>query len=83
MKASYINSSSTALSKSILSLLNFLTFEIFGSTETVLELFGERADNGQRYSDGMRRPVSHGMLYAPNVRRARSTMKKETGNAED
>jgi len=33
--------------------------------------------------DGMRRPVSRGMLYAPNVRRARSTMKKETGNAED
>jgi len=32
--------------------------------------------------DGMRRPVSSGMRYAPNVRRAQGT-KKETGNEED
>jgi hypothetical protein len=32
-------------------------------------------------SDGMRRPVSSGMRYAPNVRRARGT-KKETGDEE-
>ena len=32
--------------------------------------------------DGMRRPVSNGMRYAPNVRRARGT-KKETGDEED
>src|SRR5215471_21729720 len=32
--------------------------------------------------DEMRRPVSRGMRYAPNVRRAQGT-KKETGNAED
>jgi hypothetical protein len=30
----------------------------------------------------MRKPVSSGMLYAPNVRRARGT-KKETGDEED
>src|SRR5882672_6591450 len=32
--------------------------------------------------DEMRRPVSSGMRYAPNVRRARGT-KKETGYEED
>src|SRR5216683_3566702 len=29
-----------------------------------------------RLPDGMRRPVSRGMRYAPNVRRARDTMKR-------
>src|SRR5258708_38219102 len=31
---------------------------------------------GPKRTDGMRRPVSRGMRYAPNVRRARSTMKR-------
>ncbi len=34
-------------------------------------------------SDGMRRPVSSGMRYAPNDRGARSAREKETGNEED
>ena len=37
---------------------------------------------GPKRTDGMRRPVSSGMRYAPNVRRAQGT-KKETGNEED
>jgi hypothetical protein len=37
---------------------------------------------GPKRTDGMRRPVSSGMRYAPNDRRALST-KKETGDEED
>jgi hypothetical protein len=37
----------------------------------------------QRQSDGMRRPVSSGMRYAPNDRRARSAREKETSYEED
>src|SRR5438094_815557 len=37
---------------------------------------------GPKRTDGMRRPVSSGMRYAPNVRRAQGT-KKETGNEAD
>jgi hypothetical protein len=36
---------------------------------------------GPKRTDGMRRPVSSGMRYAPNERRARGA--KETGNEED
>jgi hypothetical protein len=31
----------------------------------------------------MRRPVSRGMRYAPNDRRAQGAIEKETGNEED
>src|SRR5258708_20555737 len=37
---------------------------------------------GKRLSDGMRRPVSSGMRYAPNVRRAQGT-KKETDHQKN
>jgi len=37
----------------------------------------------RRLSDGMRRPVSGGMRYAPNVRRAQGTKNKETGYEKD
>jgi hypothetical protein len=33
--------------------------------------------------DGMRRPVSRGMRYAPNVSTCSKHKEKETGNAED
>ena len=36
-----------------------------------------------RYSDGMRRPVSDGMRYAPNISTCSKHNEKETGNAED
>jgi hypothetical protein len=35
------------------------------------------------FSDGMRRPVSRGMRYAPNVSTCSKHKEKETGNAED
>jgi hypothetical protein len=38
------------------------------------------SDSQVSKSDGMRRPVSDGMLYAPKYPRARGTEKKETGN---
>jgi hypothetical protein len=37
----------------------------------------------RRFSDGMRRPVSRGMRYAPNVSTCSKHKEKETGNAED
>ena len=37
----------------------------------------------RRKSDGMRRPVSSGMRYAPKDRRARSAREKETGYEKD
>jgi len=38
---------------------------------------------GPKRTDGMRRPVSSGMRYAPNDRRAQSAREKETGYEED
>src|SRR5437879_1835437 len=50
---------------------------------TRLRLNAENVDIGTNFGldtlhipDGMRRPVSHGMRYAPNVRRARGTIKR-------
>jgi hypothetical protein len=36
-----------------------------------------------RFTDEMRRPVSRGMRYAPNDRRARGAIEKETGYGKD